>query len=172
MKPSLYAVFTAVIVLVDTDIDVGEGIPSYIDLFILKPHSRLYSLLFYLILIIYSSWKYLNTYYSFVLRENSLFIVYSQHIQAKAVTCHSYCACAHFWLDSCVLTEVLLYMSIKRRDATNLWSASPRRSTAHYHVLVSCECYCWAALYWHSSYYFYFSSFTLLLSCIINLAWD
>lgn len=51
----MHAVFTAVMILVDADIDVGEGIPSYIDLFILKPHSRLYSLLLYLILIIYSS---------------------------------------------------------------------------------------------------------------------
>lgn len=42
-------------VIVDIDIDVGEGIPSYIDLFILKPHNRLYSLLVFLILINYSS---------------------------------------------------------------------------------------------------------------------
>ncbi len=42
----------AVIVIMDIDIAVGEGIPSYIDLFFLKPHTAafIYSFLLYLIL--------------------------------------------------------------------------------------------------------------------------
>lgn len=40
----------AVIVIMDIDIAVGEGIPSYIDLFFLKPHRRIYLLIhFYFI---------------------------------------------------------------------------------------------------------------------------
>lgn len=44
----------AVIVIPAIDIAVGEGIPSYIDLFFFKPHSRPYSFLPRFILINYS----------------------------------------------------------------------------------------------------------------------
>lgn len=114
----------------DIDIAVGEGISSYIGLFFLKPHSRIYlliSALFnpFLLIIHYENIRALVSLVSSVYKRAS--------VQPLAVAPH--CACA---LASRLIHVFGPELSINR-DASVKTSVmtSPRHTPAGYRVLVS-----------------------------------